>query len=236
MAIQDPEPSLWSYSPITATICCVFGATTWLSPMQWLRFGCSLFRPRIEITLEETQSREFVKRRARAVEMYVLWWLIIEFVLVVLSCRGSLPTWIGWGLVIVAVTRIIEIVQVTGNAALFVPLSCGGGDRVANSTRILVLSGINFLELLVCFGVIYAVNYTYLHGAGRPVTAFYFSVMTQLTVGYGDVYAIGWFRIVPATQALAGVFFVILVFGRFMASLPEVRGVFGEQSSERQSQ
>ena len=54
-----------------------------------------------------------------------------------------------------------------------------------------------------------------LHPSGtQPVTAFYFSIITQLTIGYGDVYATAWLRIIAAAQGLIGALFVIVVLGR----------------------
>ena len=63
-------------------------------------------------------------------------------------------------------------------------------------------------------------NYHSLHGADRPITAFYFSVITQLTIGYGDVYPMGWMRVLAAAQGLIGAFFAIGVFARAITALP----------------
>jgi hypothetical protein len=124
--------------------------------------------------------------------------------------------------------RIVEIIQVTVNATLFDALSGRPDELAASRARMLVLSGINFLELVICFGIIYAMNITYLHGAGNPLTAFYFSTITQLTIGYGDVYPMGWLRIAVAVQGIMNTLFVVLVFGRLMASFPQIRGLFDE--------
>ena len=70
----------------------------------------------------------------------------------------------------------------------------------------------------------YATNYQDLVGAGRPVTGFYLSVITQLTIGYGDVYPTGWLRVVAAIQGLVGALFIILVLGRLLASLRQIKG------------
>jgi hypothetical protein len=60
-------------------------------------------------------------------------------------------------------------------------------------------------------------------GAGKPVTGFYLSVITQLTIGYGDVYPTGWLRVVAAIQGLVGALFIILVIARLVASLRPIR-------------
>jgi hypothetical protein len=82
----------------------------------------------------------------------------------------------------------------------------------------LVLAAINYVELMLWFGLIYSLNYQLLHGAGRPATAFYFSVITQLTIGYGDVFPTGWLRIIAALQGLIGALFVIVVLGRAVSA------------------
>jgi Ion channel len=229
MTNDDPDPPLAALSPVTASMRRLFAFAKWLSPMQWLGRRYSLFRPRSELTQEEIQSKEFTRRRALAIERYMVAWLGLELVLVMVSCLGIWPTWIGLIFGIVVASRIIEVIQVTVNATLFDALSGRPDERVASRARMIVLAGVNFVELLLCFGLIYAADYASLRGAGRPVTAFYFSIITQLTIGYGDVYPTGWLRVVAATQGLVGILFVILVFGRFMASLPQVHGIFGDK-------
>jgi Ion channel len=65
-------------------------------------------------------------------------------------------------------------------------------------------------------------------GAGRPITGFYLSIITQLTIGYGDVYPTSWMRLVAAIQGLVGIVFVVLVFGRVIASFQPLKEVFGQ--------
>jgi hypothetical protein len=91
--------------------------------------------------------------------------------------------------------------------------------NVISPQRTLVLAAINYVELMLWFGLVYALNYKSLHGAGQPATAFYFSIITQLTIGYGDVSPEGWFlRILAALQGLIGALFVIVVLGRAISS------------------
>jgi hypothetical protein len=90
----------------------------------------------------------------------------------------------------------------------------------------LILLVINYIELMLWFGLVYALNCQSLvdqsfgdHGApAGPITAFYFSIVTQLTIGYGDVYAKGWLRTIVALQGLVGALFVIVVLGRAVSA------------------
>jgi hypothetical protein len=76
---------------------------------------------------------------------------------------------------------------------------------------------------MLWFGLAYALNYQSLRGASRPADDFYFSVITQLTIGYGDVSPESLLRIVAAAQGLFGALFVIVVLGRAV-SAPQGRG------------
>lgn len=239
MAKFLPDPPLLHFSPITAFARCLFQGAKWLSVMWWLKFINPIFRPRSELTPEEVAptefGRDFTRRRAFAIEMYLIGWLVVELGLVVLSLFGP---WKGWVQSLVAAIvgcRIVEIVQVTVNATLFDALSGRPDDRVASRVRMIVLAGINFLELCLCFGVIYANAFTYLRGAGQAVTGYYLSIITQLTIGYGDVFPTCWLRVVAAVHGLASILFVILVFGRFIAALPQVRGIFGDSNRDRKN-
>jgi len=71
----------------------------------------------------------------------------------------------------------------------------------------------------MCFGFIYAAHLGHLFGASRAATGIYLSFITQLTIGYGDVYPTGWLRIVAVIQGLVAALFVILVLGRIVASI-----------------
>ena len=51
------------------------------------------------------------------------------------------------------------------------------------------------------------------------LTGFYFSFITQLTIGFGDVYPTSWLRVVAVAQGLTAALFVLLVFGTIVASL-----------------
>jgi len=230
------QSDLARFSPITDLVRRAFEWAKWLSPMQWLGIRWPLFRPRNALTPTEVASQDFTRRRARTIEQYLVCWLIIEVVFVGLACMGPWQSVVRLLVTMAIALRIVEIIQVTVNATLFDALSGRPDERVASRTRMIVLAGVNFCELWLCFGVIYAMNYGALIGAGRPVTAFYLSIITQLTIGYGDVHPTGWLRLVAATQGLSSLVFIVLVFGRFMASLPRVQGILDEDLTPKAAQ
>ena len=109
--------------------------------------------------------------------------------------------------------------------------------------RIVLLGLVNYLELILGFAVIYTANL----GCLRETTqkgfkavescgdALYFSVITQLTIGYGDISPTGWLRLAASLQGLAGVVLLVLLVGQFVNALPPsvgLRQYRREKSSE----
>jgi Ion channel len=150
-------------------------------------------------------------------ERYVVGWFVVGFVISLAVCllydRVTPVRWVVYPLAtliyLIAALRGVEIIARTTTV-----------KDVISIQRSLVLAAINYVELMLWFGLIYALNYHCHHGASRPVTAFYFSIITQLTIGYGDVYAMGWLRIIAAAQGLIGALFVIVVLGRAVSASP----------------
>jgi hypothetical protein len=93
---------------------------------------------------------------------------------------------------------------------------------------LIVLSFVNVLELCICFGLLYASDWHRLSVAGRSATAFYFSAITQTTIGYGDVYPTGYLRIIAACQAFISLVFAALVFTRFVGTLPRINAILDD--------
>jgi hypothetical protein len=166
-----------------------------ISPMRWLKY----IYP------------DFENPSPSLTEKYVLICLLIEILIALtfLAPSTSQSSTMGWLFGILAVIRIVEIVgRIVDVTEVISPL------------RTLILAGINYVELALCFGVLYALNYKSLSGADRPITAFYFSIITQLTIGYGDVSPTGYLRLLVVVQGMLSALFVITVFARAIAELP----------------
>lgn len=212
------------FSPTTAGVRRIFEYAKWLSPQRWLGLKCRIFAPRSMLTVCEIRCKPFTAKRARFVEYYIILWVVFELIV---SLTYSCSPYILYSTAFVAVAltlRIIEIMQVTINVTLFDQMSGRSDERVASRSRLIILSGINYIELMICFGFIYAINCGYLTNVSEPVAGFYFSVITQLTIGYGDIAPLSWLRAVAAVQGLIGLLFVVLVFGRFIAALRPIKG------------
>ena len=215
-------------SPFTNVAIWFFHALKWISPWSWMSKLDPHLKNRSQLSPEEVNSPEFTRRRVQLVDGYVAAWIAIEISL----CARVLPFQhlsTSWKclVIVIASIRIIEIVQVTVNVAVFDRLK-RRDNKVASFDRLVVLSFVNFLELCICFGLLYASDWHRLSGAGRSATAFYFSAITQTTIGYGDVYPTGYLRIIAACQGIISLVFAALVFTRFVGTLPRINAILDD--------
>ena len=90
---------------------------------------------------------------------------------------------------------------------------------------------VNLIRLAICFGAIYAHRLTDLDKAHSWKSAYYFSFITQLTIGYGDVSPLGPTRAIAVLQGMIGFFFGLVVLGRFISFLPRIGTLMKDDSS-----
>ena len=163
-------------------------------------------------------------RQARAIETYVISWLVLELTLIGCNASG-----IVIGTIVIqslVVYRIFEIAQAQVNINIFSALRTHGHSPVvASLVRLLILSFINFLELILTFGLLYATAECKLDKASNWYDPYYFSAITQLTVGYGDLTPVGGMRLIAAGQAVLGFTITIIVIGRIVSFLPRVKPI-----------
>lgn len=132
------------------------------------------------------------------------------------------PAWIPRTLLVV---RVLDIFQASVNMSVFDQLRTAERLLISSAVRTLVLSFLNYLELLVCFGLLYSTLQGSLIGSTGVMDDLYFSVVTQLTIGYGDIRPVGWARFVSVAQGLIAVAFTILILGRIVSVLPKISTV-----------
>lgn len=161
--------------------------------------------------------------RSRRVERYLSGWIVLEILLLASFAAGTgLPAGIAGAL---AIIRILDILQAVVNLMVFDQLRTPQTLIISSAVRTLVLSMVNYLELIVCFAILYLSLPTQLVGANDWTDALYFSVVTQLTIGYGDVTPKGIAKAVAAVQALLTFAFTVLLLGRIITVLPRLESV-----------
>lgn len=196
-----------------------------LSPSRIVRHG------RVEHVTSDAFRHDPAKataRRSRRVEAYLIAWFVIE--LGVLAAVVNEVAWPAWILRTIIVVRILDIFQTSVNMSVFDQLRTEERLVISSAVRTLVLSFLNYLELLVCFGILYTSMLELLLGATGWLDAMYYSVVTQLTIGYGDIRPLGHARLVSVAQGLIAVAFTILILGRIVSVLPKIGSVMKHSS------
>jgi hypothetical protein len=166
-----------------------------------------------------------------ATDSYIIAWLAVAAVLGTIAwCRyPALPRLLEWFLLVAAACRVTDITQAVVNLALFDRLgrpkdSPRNEQLVLDITRSLVLLLGNFFELVLWFGIAY-LPLRFVQGSGSFWSRFYFSAVTQLTIGYGDLTPLGWGKAVAVVQGILGWTVTVVVIARFVGSLPSIRSV-----------
>ncbi|MGA2888807.1 MAG: potassium channel family protein [Terracidiphilus sp.] len=124
--------------------------------------------------------------------------------------------------------RVADIVATAVRMTLFKFLF-ETNAAVASHARVVVLGFINYIELCICFAVFYAAIPRHIHLPSPDkwdwFSPLYFSAITQLTIGYGDMYPTGPARALAAVQAFVGVILIVLLVSRFISVMKPIRSV-----------
>ncbi len=210
MGKEGQQSDLRSWGPLMFALDGFIRVLEFLSPQNWI-----FERPR---NANDEQQAKWV----RQIDFYVTAWVVIEVILIALAANSvaHVPKTLVW---LVVGLRLVEISQVAAKIYVFDHLRGESRALVTCVSRSLALSFINYLEIALCFTALYLTLLPQLHGAGGWASTLYFSFITQLTVGYGDIQPIGATKALAALQALLGVIFALVILARFVSSLPVIR-------------
>jgi hypothetical protein len=217
------HPQLWLVSPITWMLERLFAG------LQSLSLASLLFGTREQSQALFTSPTKKVKetiRRSRAIEAYIVVWFVLDALAIAIIPWLSDPY--IWITAAIMGYRVFDIVQTALNVNLFAPLRLPARQHyIASLARMVILAIWNFIEMVVCFAAIYLVNR---HRFGPPLTTridgLYFSAITQLTIGYGDIVPLGSMRAVAPLQGLLGFLLALFALSRLVAFLPRTDAVF----------
>jgi hypothetical protein len=181
------------------------------------------------VTAAEAQDEAFVTRRAIAIEWYILACVVAETTLVVMILRRvTIPDPVRAVVYLLMALRIIEILMKAFSVTIFDRFGRRADDSLVSAPRMVFLAFVSFGELAACFGTVYALDFHMLQGADEVITAYYFSLITQLTIGFGDVVPTGYLRLIVTIHGAVAVAFFTLVFARLMTALPALSGRKGQ--------
>lgn len=225
----DAPPKLPEYGPLTHLLTLFFRLLQLLSPATWLLKT----RAATQAKFQTGNPRALTVRRSCLIDVYILAWLAIEGALVttVTVWSSASPRW--W-VTCFATWRLIDIFQTSMNVTVFDRLRMKSGPHyIASAERIAILSLWNYGESIVCFGALYANHHaslarTVANAKIDLLDPFYFSAITQLTIGYGDVAPLGGLRAVASAQGLLGFVLGVFAIARVLAFLPKAQSIVGK--------
>ena len=160
------------------------------------------------------------KDSALAIDIYIgSWWLIEVICIVFCNCSSCLNTNVIWGLVILPMFRL--------NDLMFVLLSIlikGNYRRQGDwpsVNRVILLVILNAIEIMVLFAIIFfALGILFPNDAATSpaldsfFNALYFSFVTGTSLGYGIPHPTGWLaKLLSIVEATSVILVVIAVIG-----------------------
>lgn len=208
-------------SPLGRLIERAFGMAQFLSPATVL-WGTRAFSHR----LSSPRREHFETWRSRKVDCYIFVWLIMLLGAHLLATVAA-GRWVTWLVCAAGAARGIDIVQANVNMHLLDGLRLSGrSHHVASLVRSSLISVWNYLELVGWYALAYFFSKGLRGDSCGEVGLFesvYFSTITQLTIGFGDLKpATALARLLTMSQGLLGTLFLVFAISRFASLLPRV--------------
>lgn len=191
---------------------------------QLERFSLLSLFTSVRLRNKDTSNKDLVQlslTRTKIVDLYVLFWLFAEGIIILLIAFDLCPKW----MIILSVYRLVDIMQSTFNMQLFDHIRSSGKHYTHSLTRTFILSIINYIEVGICFGIIYYCFNNLLTNYNSWEDCFYFSYITQLTVGYGDILPTKFLKFVSLLQAFYGFVLGIVALSKLIGILPNIEEI-----------
>jgi hypothetical protein len=198
----------------------------WITPIvEFLIFICTsptrlVFPHRSRAQNKGTGDIAFHNNRAMRVDTYVATCFIFEILSLFIVARfretHALVCWV--------VISLVKI-RVIGIPAVSLEIAMKNDTFVLSRSRMVVLTIVNFLELMVSFAVFYTFVPSNIGGADKMdgLAALHLSAVSQLTIGYGDVYPKGWLRPLTWCQGIFTLIVLGVAFSRYVGALGSIK-------------
>jgi hypothetical protein len=187
----------------------------------------------LEVVLWFSPLSHIQDRTRRLVEIYVLCWYIGSALMLIFSQVFSitldhkyfLPVAVLFSLL--SAYRIFDCIFANIQISLLEVLNTKGQENRLTSRNVILL-GINFLEFLNNFSIIYfslsQCRIFEFFGLKNVVDALYFSLSTLTTLGFGDIYPVNmWAKIAVIIESLVGIVFLFVVLNVFVSTVQAAR-------------
>jgi hypothetical protein len=171
------------------------------------------------------ERKEIAKKRAIFMEKIILTYMVIEILMPFIYENYLHVTWFKYIISVVLALRLIDIIQVNVNMILFDSIRTEGFNRITKYTRAILLILWNYFELILIFGFFYLSNHEALKGFSTWTDSYYFSTITQLTIGYGDLSPTGHIRFITAFQGFVGTMFIAFIISKIISLVPELKEI-----------
>lgn len=206
-----------------------------LSPINW--FAGS----RVEIQRQFdnapwAEKERLTQKRGKQIEVYVCVCFSLEIlILLLINIAFQGHQLVQYLLLLPIVVRLFDIFQTNVNISIFDHLRTSKDHYISNAVRLLVLVLINYFEVILCFAAIYSALITPLIRDHHWANAVYFSIMTQLTLGYGEWWPESLLQAAPCIQGLFGFLFTVLIIARIINILPLPKPIMGGCNEGKES-
>jgi len=161
--------------------------------------------------VREEEREEYYRKRALKIDTLVCLRVLLA-VLALLFTPQNL-----WGKCVVVMLWLCSVTNIVA-AVIHYGIVEGRPARVFSIPRVIVLSLLNYLEVILWFAVIFATCGRFNVGHLGPLDAIYFSGATVFTVGYGDIVPLGGTRLLALLEVSVGVLILVILIGRMLGS------------------
>lgn len=177
-----------------------------------------------------------VKEHARRSDNYLVSIVAVEMLLIFVAVWSPfLYDYRSFAIVVASVCwyRLIDIVQLIANRLIFGPLRGFQQNRMSSGVRTLIVTVIYYAEIALIFAILYFIwRCDFKDGCRTAFDCLYFSGITQLTIGYGDILPQHGLRALAITQGTLGFLFGVILVARLISELPKVSGDLESPSTE----